>query len=505
MAPPFCVSAFFSAGATSSERHGDTAVHASRAWIRRGNAHRSPHAHDARRRSPLRRARPASTASPTSPSSATSASSMPARSASTSRSGSPRCRSTCSFRSRPRRASALSAHATERRGVPRAVHARPRGDVPQPRQLRCRATPRLRAAERAAARARARAGAVPRPQASRAARAGATEHRPVRRRGVGGRPRPRSERDDRAQCGGAKHRAPARRRDPADRPRVRRQADPLGRGRGAHRREGRRRHAAAACAQRGRALRCGRGKVHDAHTRPVREPHHVAERPRAARGPAQRARPRARRGLDRRRRSRSRADRPRPPVDRMRRLCGQPAQVGVRAARQRVRLGNPRGAELDPRPGRLLGLVVVRAGGVPGPVRLGRHDRPDRPPLRPGRPPVPARARVAAGAAALQPAGDRDDGCTRGRGRSDPARRRRNQGATDGGLLDPVLGSRGRPAVPVAAPSHRDPGRDVLRPLAAPPLRAGVHARVGLRAPRRGTAERRSAAADGASRIGTAR
>ena len=154
-----------------------------------------------------------------------------------------------------------------------------------------------------------------------------------RRRGVGGRPRPRSERDDRPQCGGAKHRAPARRRDPADRPRVRRQADPLGRGRGSRRREGRRRHAATARAERGRAVRRGRGEVHRTHARPVREPHHVAERPRPAGGSAERARPRARRGLDRRRRSRPRAGRPRPPVDRMRRLCGQPAQVGVRAAR----------------------------------------------------------------------------------------------------------------------------------------------------------------------------
>ena len=252
-------------------------------------------------------------------------------------------------------------------------------------------------------------------------------------------------------------------------------------------------HAAAAGAQRGRALRCRCGKVHGAYTRPVREPHHVAERPRPARGPAERARPRARRGLDRRRRSRPWADRPRPPVDRMRHLCRQPAQVGVRAARQRVRLGNPRGAELDPRPGRLLGLVVVRAGGVPGPVRVGRHDRSDRPPLRPRRLPVPARACVAAGAAALQPAGDRDHGGTRGRGRRDPARRRRDQGATDGGLLDPVLGSRRRPAVPVAAPSHRDPGREVLRPArcSASPCRRTRASRIASASSRH--CERRSA------------
>ena len=57
-------------------------------------------------------------------------------------------------------------------------------------------------------------------------------------------------------------------------------------------------------AQRGRFVRRGRGEVHAAHARPVREPHHVAERPRPAGRPAERARPRARRALDRRRRAR---------------------------------------------------------------------------------------------------------------------------------------------------------------------------------------------------------
>ncbi len=224
----------------------------------------------------------------------------------------------------------------------------------------------------------------------------------------------------------------------ADRPRVRRQADPVGRGRGPRGREDRRRPAAAAGAQRGRSVRCGRDAVHAAHACPVREPHHVAERPRPSGRPAERARPRARSALDRRRRARPRPGRPRPPVDRMRHLRRQPAQVGVRAARQRVRVGDTRGAELDSRPGRLLGLVVVRAGRVPGPVRLGRDDRSDRPPLRPRRLPIPARAFVAAGAAALRASGPRHDGRARDRGGRCPARRRRAQGTTDGRVLDPV-------------------------------------------------------------------